>query len=322
MSDFLTSLVTRSLGAAPAIQPRLPSLFEPSTPYLGSFAEASPGSEEGRREAPMQAALEGANRPPSVMQERQTTTNKARTEGNVDPRLPLKVSQPFNADEPKQRPVMRSSETAPMPAMGGVLAESVPAVRPATVHASPDEESSRSSVLPSESLGEGRGPAGVEVSPARVRKAVIGDLVAPADLLNSVAAGAGQRTGQRPGIKSEVPQRMAGDLATAETDALRQVHEMAESHAKSALVESERSHIGNLSPRATAAIEPSTAPHFEFARHVPPAPHVSPAEPTIQVTIGRIEVRALSPQATPPKERSASPVMSLNDYLRSRRGGA
>jgi hypothetical protein len=70
-------------------------------------------------------------------------------------------------------------------------------------------------------------------------------------------------------------------------------------------------------------MDPTSAPRFEFARHVPPAPHANPPEPTIQVTIGRIEVRAVSSQAASSKQQgTASPVMSLNDYLHSRRGGA
>ncbi len=42
-------------------------------------------------------------------------------------------------------------------------------------------------------------------------------------------------------------------------------------------------------------------------------------EPTIHVTIGRIDVRAVAPAApTHRKERDASPVMSLDEYLRTR----
>ena len=43
--------------------------------------------------------------------------------------------------------------------------------------------------------------------------------------------------------------------------------------------------------------------------------------PTIQVTIGRIEVRATPPAAPVPKPRPASPTLSLDDYLRQRNEG-
>jgi len=48
----------------------------------------------------------------------------------------------------------------------------------------------------------------------------------------------------------------------------------------------------------------------------------SRTEPTIRVTIGRIEVRAVSPPAPPPRQtKQPAPKMSLDDYLRSRNGG-
>jgi hypothetical protein len=41
MSDFLKNLLTRSLGTAPVIQPRLRSIFEPAAAY--DLAVAIPG---------------------------------------------------------------------------------------------------------------------------------------------------------------------------------------------------------------------------------------------------------------------------------------
>ncbi len=45
----------------------------------------------------------------------------------------------------------------------------------------------------------------------------------------------------------------------------------------------------------------------------------SPA-PTIQVTIGRVEVRAVAATAPPKRSAQTGPALSLNDYL-SQRGG-
>ncbi|HEX8336383.1 MAG TPA: hypothetical protein VF621_06610 [Pyrinomonadaceae bacterium] len=50
----------------------------------------------------------------------------------------------------------------------------------------------------------------------------------------------------------------------------------------------------------------------------------STPQPTIEVTIGRIEVRAVTPPAAPPpapRERHEPPKMSLDDYLRAQGGG-
>ncbi len=48
----------------------------------------------------------------------------------------------------------------------------------------------------------------------------------------------------------------------------------------------------------------------------------SSSTPTIQVTIGRIEVRAITPPVAPPQRpRKPSPALSLDDYLKQRNGG-
>lgn len=51
-------------------------------------------------------------------------------------------------------------------------------------------------------------------------------------------------------------------------------------------------------------------------------PKLVPSAPTIHVTIGRIEVRATPlPVSVQPKSRPATPMLSLDDYLRQRGGG-
>ncbi|MFN8570366.1 MAG: hypothetical protein U0Z44_23120, partial [Kouleothrix sp.] len=46
-----------------------------------------------------------------------------------------------------------------------------------------------------------------------------------------------------------------------------------------------------------------------------------PPAPTVQVTIGRIEVRA-APAPAQATRRAAAPLLSLDEYLRQRSGGA
>ena len=49
---------------------------------------------------------------------------------------------------------------------------------------------------------------------------------------------------------------------------------------------------------------------------------VPPARPTVQVTIGRIEVRAVQPPPAPPVPRApVGPRISLDEYLRERNEG-
>jgi hypothetical protein len=72
--------------------------------------------------------------------------------------------------------------------------------------------------------------------------------------------------------------------------------------------------VDTATPRASSAGE----------RHRPPiAPDQPPAAPTIQVTIGRIDVRATpTPDAEAKPSRAKGPQLTLDAYLRSRSGGS
>ena len=76
-----------------------------------------------------------------------------------------------------------------------------------------------------------------------------------------------------------------------------------------------------------ARVNVAPVPPARPGQNVPPfaaqqqQQHPAP-QPTIEVTIGRIEVRATQPATAPSRAAAPSPVMSLDDYLRARvRGG-
>ena len=71
-----------------------------------------------------------------------------------------------------------------------------------------------------------------------------------------------------------------------------------------------------VSPPVTMVVPRQSAEQAEPLKALPPA---SPAAPTIRVTIGRIEVRAVSPPAPAEPRSAAAPALSLEEYLR--RGG-
>lgn len=54
---------------------------------------------------------------------------------------------------------------------------------------------------------------------------------------------------------------------------------------------------------------------------VPRAPEQPAPEPTIHVTIGRVEIRAASTPASVPPVKPAGPKLKLDEYLRARNGG-
>jgi len=76
---------------------------------------------------------------------------------------------------------------------------------------------------------------------------------------------------------------------------------------------------GTLRTSAAPVLSPPpNRPRFEAAIR---EPAVVSSEPAVQVTIGRIEIRAVTDPTPSQKDRADSPVMSLDDYLRSRAGG-
>ena len=73
--------------------------------------------------------------------------------------------------------------------------------------------------------------------------------------------------------------------------------------------------------KEAASTNPSPAPLSEALVGSPI--RAEPAAPAIHVTIGRVEVRAVSAPAEParPRERKAPPLLSLDQYLRQRNEG-
>jgi len=78
------------------------------------------------------------------------------------------------------------------------------------------------------------------------------------------------------------------------------------------------------SSRARSMFEPSPITPLIAARPDPPPinrTEIQP-QPTVQVTIGRLEIRAVQSSARPAKPQAKTPVMNLDDYLRQRSQGA
>ena len=83
-----------------------------------------------------------------------------------------------------------------------------------------------------------------------------------------------------------------------------------------------------LGARIAADLHSSVSATNTVTRHRTTAPrrgdehHHASAERDVHVTIGRIEVRATDGGKAPVRDRAASPVMGLDDYLRrqARRG--
>jgi hypothetical protein len=81
-------------------------------------------------------------------------------------------------------------------------------------------------------------------------------------------------------------------------------------------------------PSHTLLISPSPdqerGSHLNRAAPLPPAPEAeAPAAPTIKITIGRVDVRAMMPDQEAPRPAPAArnTALSLDEYLKRRSGG-
>ncbi|MGD8791838.1 MAG: hypothetical protein PVF47_04740 [Anaerolineae bacterium] len=291
MSDYLSHLVTRSQPGGERIRPRTAALFEPRRPagpdLPPEVEETAAGAETGIPEARPMAARHVAPRP----------APPAPAEAQAVPLRPRRA-QP--------EPAGHEALSRPDPGPGALQPRREPARRPAMPEpeatvASPQATEPAGSVLPAPpARREGEPQPRVEVRPVervieRTEQQVVVErtIVAPAD---------------RPPVRRPVRERTGGgDDETREGRPGKATH-----HEGMALV---------VRPQVVPARadEPGVA---DPARRAP----AEPAGPAVQVTIGRIEVRAeaapagLQPSRRGKKGRPAG-VMSLDEYLKLRSNG-
>jgi hypothetical protein len=263
VSDFLSNLAARSSASAEAIQPRLPSLFEPLRPSVGTLATPNFMEWDQNRETSEEPIRHSDS--PKI----QRPSPAPRTEGETQPDPVRPQTRPAFQASPSQTPV-GDSLVAALPN------QSDRNVRERLRHAATGDSPTR--------------PGETQPDPVRPQ-------IHPAS----------QASGSQP-APSQTPVRQS---------------------LVAALPNQPDGNVGERLRQAATASSPTRA-----ARKVLSAPPVrsdpawlsgarsNPTEPAIQVTIGRIEVRAAAQQPPASKERSASPVMRLDEYLRQKRGGA
>lgn len=305
MNGFLNKLASRSLGLEEAIRPRLPSLFEP-LPETGMpalppvFAEEAPGEstrlEESARRAPVTRQPENpsfaqtptAPVPPAGTDRIASLVREPETHEPLEKSPSSRVGGHVSLG-PRDVPVERvlsdirseHSTVEPRP---------LRAVRPQAVRSISGEEPFqpqvkviRPDVVRTTAVREDGMPVTPKVSAFPSRPAVRVDTTSQTE---------------SPGFANSSPQ--SGTL-----DALL---------GKTASAPSNPGTVRGEMPKAFLA----TPPFPETARR---GPWQKAPEPVVQVTIGRIEVRAELPGPRPPvKERLAPKPMNLDEYLRRRTG--
>jgi hypothetical protein len=291
MGDFLSNLAARSLGSTEVMRPRLASLFEPPRPDVASNARLLDGpsvAEEVVQEASPPAALEitrlVALRPASNVEDRGGDT---RTQRAVVP----------GASDPPGRPTE------------GVRSVSMNQAVPA----------------PAETGGEPRPPDVPTGATARVREF---RPVPPPPMVRAFETEAVRRSGPDSPAGRPALTRDRGDTGDSSSRAAgntprRRLTEYSDSSrdlGPSDARPGEPVALPTQRPArpATIVVQPRVAPYSRPERPARSQPAAT-LEPTIQVTIGRVEVRAMHPVApSAPRERQAPTAMSLEEYLRRR----
>lgn len=296
MSDYLFNLAARTLNQTEVLRPRLLSLFEPP-PKSGG-----PGSSV-RSSQWVDAVAMSSETAPAVP---------------VPPwPFPLAPAEPL--PEPPSGTAPRLVRPAAVPAPpadpSATLGRQIrvpadqPATRPGPAAPGPDRQPSlpTSVAVPEPSAGK---LSGTEARPwpGHVRPMAPPGIV-PGDTGAAPPLSALERQWE-PSLEPAVNHGVPGESAQPAEPRLP-----ATPHLEPSGLEPTR-----RSTPAAVVVRPHVAPHVE-----PKAPSAAGAlatpksAPSIQVTIGRIEVKATSPQAPSPHTiRSAPPAMSLDDYLRRR----
>lgn len=310
MSNYLENLIAKSFDRLEIARPRLASRFEPLAQGVPRTSGESYAAEMPEVEAAPDSDARGqssqASRNGELHRDRRLTAAKA---------LP----------ETPETSVWRGHQQPPGLESPG-FEKSMPAPRPAV---------SNNSALPSSPLQSAKAP-----DPAH--KPAEANLPSPESLrrrqpeTDSTLQEAPEQTrtlGQKTDLLKQPLQAkviVPGPLQNVPLAIRRPVNEpQAEPQGKAANIAylpfARQADRGQVQPRAALRLESQQAPEslrqtFEKSGAQAIEPQLPP---TINVTIGRIEVRATTPQAAQPRRpKPAAPTMSLEEYLRRRdRGG-
>lgn len=295
MSDFLGSLVRRAIETRAAVRPRLRSVFEPAEPEASASIEertvervASPGPRV-EPERPAEAAPQRRD-PPTVEQPAWPEHAQPR-EAELPRQLPRSRADTPASVEPTpvevRSPAVPPAETAPAreprPSVSEEIARLVEPSASASPSASPPPPGP-SARAGSEADQESKPQSREPARPTELRPVPVREPVGPGPVDETVRV-----------VEQLVERVVPVDQNRPEPAPMPEV-------------------------RASGIVaRPRVAPFVE-----PPPARPEPAEraePTVKVTIGRVELRATPPPAVPRRPRRRSAVMGLEEYLRRRAGG-
>lgn len=309
MSDYLANLVQRTLDRERVIRPRLPSLFDPARPASNAFEPASRLLHQPPDQVTEDTVLEDSPADPLTRSHPFSGDTQQAFRERFDNPGPRFAERPVN--QPPARP---PDNRAPVFDRAGIIHN--PAREEQTTVPLRKDQPARSSTLTAE-----RPPY---LTPRLSADEPPGSRPDPPRSAPPIQAAESNASAGKPSPVQPVTQ----DAATAGSLAYEINRQPGEpSPAARSRRENRLSEPADQPPARPAIIlRPRIVPYVEqpaAAQQQAPAAGAAAPESVVNITIGRIEVRATPPPAAR-AARSASassPVMTLGDYLRRRANG-
>jgi hypothetical protein len=338
MSDFLTNLVARNLEPATEIKPRLASLYETPQPVGGILYGPTPGPvirPESPEERGLQETLETLDAAPFNPAEHVWTERLLRAqslERNHATRQFPSRRQPYDASDASTPDLLPETSQPPSSSISHASAVQ-------WIGWSNNQQAQAPAKPPSdETSSQARsGPESSKLIPATASDeahsghAVRSSSVDERDASAKVAPAQGRVPSPTlpPGDARQRGRAMEAEHSSSQDESDALDHRSAGHEARPALT---RPLISHLPGQDVATRDETRAPAGVFIRpqvthkNEPdaPAPVAAPplTAPTINVTIGRIEVRAAaSTESRTRPQHKQTPTTSLDEYLRQRAQG-
>jgi hypothetical protein len=307
MSDYLDHLMLKALNLTEGIQPRVASLFEPPSASGRSIAARPSANGESAPDAPFEAPLStqksfsqaGSSRPPMIGLGRPAGTRPQQPTSSADASTDQPSGQWANGQpSPLLTPQADDTTSGPLRSELG-----------------PNPARTASTAMPTASSSPGAaGPLDAKAAEP-----------SHSDMPISVPVTAGQEIAAVPSTHTgEQESRSALEQIIGRAVAERAVLFDVPQSENITHPESVADHGRRPSTPAMPVVQPHVTLYREPLVSIPSEVTAMPVPaPTIRITIGRVDVRAVVP-ATPaarPAPARPSPALSLEDYLKQREGG-
>ena len=315
MSDFLSRLVGRAMGRTPVVRPRLASLYE-AGPAVSGAPESGFGEPRAPDDSPrLESTEETAADAPSPRRSRDEAPG-ADPEASAVPRRPgdadAAVAGPSVSERPRHDAPSRVAVRASKPAATEPPSD---ASRPSPTETPDPPEAGARSRRPARPTPAGR-VTPQDVRESRPPRPVREGAGPPAETADRPEALAVPSPTRRAPAEGPTPRRPDATPAAPSVGNSDEVADRRLRPAVTAVPEGRAERAPAIDGDFRRAADRPATPRAETRKRAtsPPA-----REPTIQVTIGRIEVRAVTPPAQPAKpKKPTAPRLSLDDYLRRR----